>query len=141
MSQETAENEPNLKDALVSATEGETTTDDLLDVVNTFLQTTVYLPSVEKPGEDGSISPLMLQDPEENPVMPLFTAPEQIPEEYGEHAPHVAVVAGMGVLQSVTNAAVIIDPGADHQFPLSQEQMAAIREQVVEQTDGAGEQG
>lgn len=133
MSQEAFAAESDLKEKMVSAAEGETTTEDVVEVVNSFLNSQVYLPSVEKAGDDGSVNPLMLQDTNENPVMALFTSPEIIPEEFTEPAPHVSVVTGAAVVQSVTNAAVVIDPGSDHQFPLAQEQLAAIREQIVSQ--------
>lgn len=133
MSQEAFPTQTDLKEKLVTAAEGETTTENVVQVVNEFLNSQVYLPSVEKAGEDGSVSPLLLQDTDENPVMPLFTSPEAIPEEYAEPAPHVSVVTGAAVIQSVTNAGVVLDPGAEHQFPLSMEQMAAVREQIVAQ--------
>lgn len=141
MSQEAFAAQPGLKEKMVTAADGETTTEQLVEVVNSFLNSQVYLPSVEQPGEDGSVNPLMLQDTDENPVMPLFSSPEEIPAEYTEQAPHVAVVSGVGVLQAVTNASIIIDPGADHQFPLSLEQMAAIREQIAGQLDEDPQQG
>ena len=134
MSQEAFAEQSGLKEKMVSAADGETTTEDLVEVVNSFLNSQVYLPSVEKAGEDGSVSPLMLQDTNENPVMALFTSPDIIPEEFSEPAPHVSVVTGAAVVQSVTNAGVIIDPGSDHQFPLAQEQMSAIREQIIDQS-------
>ncbi|WP_146339829.1 SseB family protein [Nesterenkonia sp. NBAIMH1] len=132
MSQETAAPQPDLKQALLTAADGETKTEELVDVVNAFLQSQVYLPTVEQASEDGTINPLMLQDTEENAVMPLFSSEDAIPAEYAERAPHTAVVTGVAILQSVDNAGVVIDPGADHQFPLSQEQMAAIRQQISE---------
>lgn len=138
MSQEASAPQSGLKEKLVTAAEGEVTTENVVEVVNSFLNSQVYLPSVEKAGEDGSVSPLLLQDTNENPVMPLFTSAEAIPEEYTEPAPHVSVVTGAAVIQSVTNAGVVIDPGAEHQFPLSMEQMAAVREQIVSQTPEEG---
>lgn len=138
MSQEASAAQPGLKEKLVTAADGETTTEELVEVVNAFLNSEVYLPSVEKPGEDGSISPLMLQDTEENAVMPVFTSPDGVPEEYTENAPHVAVVSGVAVLQSVTNAGLVIDPGAEHQFPISMEQMKLIREQIAAQMPEEG---
>lgn len=138
MSQEAFADQSGLKEKMVTAADGETTTEEIVEVVNSFLNSQVYLPSVEKAGEDGSVNPLMLQDTEENPVMPLFTSPDIIPEEFAEPAPHVSVVTGAAVVQSVTNASVVIDPGSDHQFPLAQEQMAAIREQVVSQMSDEG---
>lgn len=131
MSQEAFAAQTDLKEKMVTAAEGETTTEEVVEVVNSFLNSEVYLPSVEEVGEDGAVSPLLLQDTDENPVLPLFTSPEIIPEEFAEPAPHVSTVTGAAVVQSVTDAGVIIDPGTEHQFPLSMEQMTAIREQIV----------
>ncbi|WP_022871821.1 SseB family protein [Nesterenkonia alba] len=128
---EEAPQTPDLKQALATAAEGEASTDELVGVVNAFLQSEIYLPSPQQPGEDGSVSPLMLQDQNENPVLPLFSSPEEIPADYKERAPHVAVVSGIAILQSVTDAGIVIDPGTDHQFPLTADQMSAIREQVT----------
>ncbi|GAA1810061.1 SseB family protein [Nesterenkonia flava] len=130
MTQEAFET-PDLHGALQAAASDEASSDDMLGVVNAFLQSEIYLPAVAAPGEDGSVSPLMLQDEAANPVLPLFSSPEQVPAEYKEQAPHVATVSGIGVLQSVTDAGIVIDPGAAHQFAISQEQMAAIREQIT----------
>jgi len=125
----------DLIEKLTIATDGETNNDQVVDVINAFLNSQVVFPSVDKAGEDGSVSPLMLQDTEGNPVMPLFTSPEGIPEDFTEAAPHVSVVPGSAIIQSITDAGIVIDFGADHQFGLAQEQVEAVRQEIVSQMD------
>ena len=123
----------NLIEKLTIATEGETSNDEVVDVINAFLNSQVVFPSVEKAGEDGSVSPLMLQDTEGNPVMPLFTSPEGIPEDFSEAAPHVSVVPGSASIQSITDAGIVIDFGTDRQFGLAKEQVEAVRQEITTQ--------
>src|SRR5690625_7513425 len=78
----------NLIEKLTIATEGETTNDEVVDDINAFLNSQVVFPSVDRAGDDGSVSPLMLQDTDGNPVMPLFTSPEDIPTDFTEAAPN-----------------------------------------------------
>lgn len=123
----------DLIEKLSIATDGETSNDEVVDVINALLNSQVVFPSVDKAGDDGSVSPLMLQDTEGNPVMPLFTAPEGIPEDFSEAAPHVSVVPGSAIIQSITDAGIVIDFGADHQFGLAKEQVALVRDEIVSQ--------
>ncbi|HEY4578171.1 MAG TPA: SseB family protein, partial [Yaniella sp.] len=123
----------DLIEKLTIATDGETSNDEVVDVINAFLNSQVVFPSVDKAGEDGSVSPLMLQDTEGNPVMPLFTSPEGIPEDFAEAAPHVSVVPGSAIIQSITDAGIVIDFGTDRQFGLAKEQVAAVRDEIVSQ--------
>ena len=123
----------NLIEKLTIATDGETSNDEVVDVINAFLNSQVVFPSVEKASEDGSVSPLMLQDTEGNPVMPLFTSPEGIPEDFSEAAPHVSVVPGSAIIQSITDAGIVIDFGTDRQFGLAKEQVEAVREEITTQ--------
>lgn len=123
----------DLREKLATATTGETSNEEVVDVVNALLNSQVVFPSVDQAGEDGSVSPLMLQDTEGNPVMPLFTDPEGIPEDFTEAAPHVSVVPGSAIIQSVTDAGIVIDFGSDHQFGLAQEQVEAVRNEIIAQ--------
>src|SRR5699024_8054582 len=123
----------DLREKLATATTGETSNEEVVDVVNSLLNSQVVFPSVDQAGEDGSVSPLMLQDTEGNPVMPLFTDPEGIPEDFTEAAPHVSVVPGSAIIQSVTDAGIVIDFGSDHQFGLAQEQVEAVRNEIIAQ--------
>lgn len=123
----------DLIEKLTIATEGETSNDEVVDVINAFLNSQVVFPSVDKAGEDGSVSPLMLQDTEGNPVMPLFTSPEGIPEDFSEAAPHVSVVPGSAIIQSITDAGIVIDFGTDRQFGLGKEQVEAVRQEIITQ--------
>lgn len=123
----------DLIEKLTIATEGETSNDEVVDVINAFLNSQVVFPSVDKAGEDGSVSPLMLQDTEGNPVMPLFTSPEGIPEDFSEAAPHVSVVPGSAIIQSITDAGIVIDFGTDRQFGLAKEQVEAVRQEIITQ--------
>ena len=120
----------NLIEKLTTATEGETSNDQVVDVINAFLNSQVVFPSVDKAGDDGSVSPLMLQDTDGNPVMPLFTSPEGIPNDFTEAAPHVSVVPGSAIIQSVTDAGIVLDFGTDRQFGLAQEQIEAVRNEI-----------
>ena len=118
---------------LTIATAGETSNDQVIDVINAFLNALLVFASVEKAGEDGSVSPLMLQDSEGTPIMPLFTSPEIIPDDFREAAPHVSVVPGSAVIQSVADAGVVLDFGTERQFALSKEQIGAIRDEIITQ--------
>lgn len=130
----------DLREKLITATAGEETTNEhVVDVVNAFLNSQVVFPSVDQAGDDGSVSPLMLQDTEGNPVMPLFTDPEGIPEDFTEAAPHVSVVPGSAIIQSVTDAGIVIDFGSDHQFGLAQAQVEAVRNEIVSQMGDQGQ--
>ena len=120
----------NLIEKLTTATEGETSNDQVVDVINAFLNSQVVFPSVDKAGDDGSVSPLMLQDTDGNPVMPLFTSPEGIPNDFTEAAPHVSVVPGSAIIQSVTDAGIVLDFGTDRQFGLAQEQIEAVSNEI-----------
>jgi len=79
----------------------------------------------------------MLQDTDGNPVMPLFTSPEDIPTDFTEAAPNVSVVPGSAIIQSITDAGIVIDFGTDRQFGLAQEQVAAVRQEIVNQLGDA----
>ncbi|GAA2028045.1 hypothetical protein GCM10009720_04760 [Yaniella flava] len=137
MTQDAFPEQTDLVEKLIAATAGDTSNEQVVDVINAFLNSQVVFPSVDKAGEDGSVSPLMLQDNDGNPVMPLFTSPEGIPEDFTEAAPHASVVPGSAIIQSITDAGLVIDFGADHQFGLSQEQVEAVRNEIVSQmSDG-----
>lgn len=124
----------NLIEKLRIATDGEETTNEqVVDVINAFINSQVVFPSVDKAGDDGSVSPLMLQDTDGNPVMPLFTSPDNIPEDFTEAAPHVSVVPGSAIIQSVTDAGIVIDFGTLRQFGLGKEQVAAVRDEIITQ--------
>jgi len=124
----------NLIEKLTIATDGEETTNEqVVDVINAFINSQVVFPSVDKAGDDGSVSPLMLQDTDGNPVMPLFTSPDNIPEDFTEAAPHVSVVPGSAIIQSVTDAGIVIDFGTLRQFGLGKEQVAAVRDEIITQ--------
>ncbi|GAA4118348.1 SseB family protein [Enteractinococcus coprophilus] len=124
----------HLIEKLTTATDGEEVTNEqVVDVINAFLNSQVVFPSVDKAGDDGSVSPLMLQDTDGNPVMPLFTSPDNIPDDFAEAAPHVSVVPGSAIIQSVTDAGIVIDFGTSRQFGLGKEQVAAVREEIISQ--------
>lgn len=135
MTQDAFPEQTDLKEKLIAATQDETGNDQVVDVINAFLNSQVVFPSVDKAGEDGSVSPLMLQDTDGNPVMPLFTDPEVIPEDFTEAAPHVSVVPGSAIIQSVSDAGIVLDFGSDHQFGLAQEQIEAVRNEIVAQME------
>src|SRR5699024_6079182 len=90
----------DLLEKLAVATEGETSNETVIDAINAFLNSQVVFPSADEASEDGSVSPLMPKDTEENPVMPQFTYPEGNPEYFTEAAPHVSVVPGSAIIQS-----------------------------------------
>src|SRR5699024_7366333 len=52
----------DLLEKLAVATEGETSNEQVIDVINAFLNSQVVFPSVDEASEDGAVSPLMLQD-------------------------------------------------------------------------------
>lgn len=122
-----------LVEKLTIATQGDTTNDQVVDVINAFLNSRVVFPSVDRAGDDGAVSPLMLQDSQGNPVMPLFTNPQEIPTDFTEAAPHISVVPGSAIIQSVTDAGIVIDFGTTRQFGLGKDQMALIREEIINQ--------
>lgn len=138
MTQDAFPEQTDLKEKMITATDGEISNAEVVDVVNAFLNSQVVFPSVDQAGEDGSVNPLMLQDSEGSPVMPVFTSTEGIPEDFTEAAPHVSVVPGSAVIQSVSDAGLVIDFGADHQFALSKEQMSAIRDEIISQLGDEG---
>lgn len=123
----------DLIEKLTVATEGDTTNDQVVDVINAFLNSRVVFPSADPAGEDGSVSPLMLQDSEGNPVMPLFTDPAEIPADFAEAAPHVSVVPGSAIIQSITDAGIVLDFGTSRQFGLGKEQLAVVRNEIIDQ--------
>src|SRR5699024_6445121 len=104
----------DLLEKLAVATEGETSNEQVIDVIRAFLNSQVGFPSADEASEDGAVSPLMLQGAEGNPVMPLLTPPAGIPEDFREAAPHVSVVPGSAIIQSITDAGIVIDFCADH---------------------------
>src|SRR5699024_7009559 len=125
----------DLLEKLAVATEGETSNEQVIDVINAFLNSQVVFPSVDEASEDGAVHPLTLRDTKGKTVIPLFTSPEGIPEAIPEAAPHVSVVPGSAIIQSITASGIVIDFGADHQFALSKEQIGTVRDEILAQME------
>ena len=111
--------------------EGETSNEQVIDH-HAFLNSQVVFPSVDEASEDGAVSPLM-QDTEGNPVMRCLLL-LSIPEAF-RAAPHFSVVPGYAIIQSITDAGIVIDFGADHQFGLSKEQVGTVRDEILAQME------
>ena len=129
---------PSLEQVLIAGKDGEA---QPADVVRAFLTSTVhFLTPNEVSDETSTVNPLTVQDQEGNPLIALFSSQEQFPAEYLEQAPHSVDAPGVAIVQSITGAGVIIDPGADHGFQISAEGIERIRTDFLQAAQDAEQQ-
>ncbi|RJN31084.1 SseB family protein [Nesterenkonia natronophila] len=135
MTETPTETVPELQQALKDATENRTDEgflqDDVTNVLNAFLNSSVYVASSEDPEGDKGTNLLMVQDDDGNALPVLFTTPEAA-GEHKEQAPHVVETNGIILVQSLKDVGVVLDPMSDHQFLIPAEQMGSMRSFVEE---------
>ena len=100
-----------------------------VQVVGTFLQSEVFfLSRDEVTQETDNVTPLMLENAEGKHVIALFTHPTRIPPTYIEQAPYAVKVIGAAVVDNLQNAGMVLNPGFELGFEISQEGVEGIRQ-------------
>ncbi|GAA2547362.1 SseB family protein [Neomicrococcus aestuarii] len=104
-------------------------------VIGTFLQSEVFfLSRDEVTPETENVTPLMLENASGKHVIALFSHPTRIPPTYIEQAPYAVKVVGAAVVDNLQNAGMVLNPGFELGFEISEEGVAGIRQDF--QPDG-----
>ncbi|GER22360.1 hypothetical protein NCCP1664_08570 [Zafaria cholistanensis] len=109
------------------------------EVIATFLNSEVFFLSREKVDESSpQVQPMLLQNADNQPVVALFTHPARIPGAYIEEAPFAVRVLGASVVDHLSGAGLVLNPGHDLGFEIPAEGVAQIRRDF--RPDAAAEQ-
>lgn len=98
------------------------------EVIATFLNSEVFFLSREKVDETSAhVQPMLLQNADRQPVIALFTHPARIPGAYIDEAPYAVRVLGAAVVDNLSGAGLVINPGHELGFEIPAEGVAQIR--------------
>ena len=73
-----------------------------------------------------------------DPVVALFTHLSRVPETYVDEAPYAVRVAGASVVEHLTGAGIVINPGHAIGFEIGSDGVEAIRRDFGPDAGGAG---
>lgn len=105
-------------------------------VIGTFLQSEIFfLSRDEVTAETDNVTPLMLENAAGKHVIALFSHPTRIPPTFIEQAPFAVKVVGAAVVDNLQNAGMVLNPGFELGFEISEEGVAGIRQDF--QPDGS----
>jgi hypothetical protein len=109
------------------------------EVIAAFLREEIFFLSREKVTEESqNVQPLLLQNKENQPVIALFTHPARVPGSYAEEAPFAVRVVGAAVVDNLSGAGLVLNPGHELGFEIGAEGVEAIRRDF--QPDGTPRQ-
>ncbi|WP_309080929.1 SseB family protein [Zhihengliuella sp.] len=98
------------------------------EVIATFLNSEIFFLSREEVTEEtGDVSPLILQNPDGEPRVALFSHLGRVPEQYLSEAPYGVRVTGAAVVQNLNGAGLVLNPGHQIGFDIPAEGVEAIR--------------
>ena len=98
------------------------------EVIATFLNSEVFFLSREEvDGTSAQVQPLLLQNADSQPVIALFTHPARIPGAYIDEAPFAVRVLGAAVVDNLSGAGLVINPGHELGFEIPPEGVDQIR--------------
>lgn len=97
-------------------------------VIATFLSEEVFFLSREQVNEDTeNVQPLLLQNKAGEPVIALFSHVNRIPETYIAEAPFAVRVVGAAVIDNLSGAGLVLNPGHQLGFEIPSDGVEAIR--------------
>lgn len=97
-------------------------------VIATFLSEEVFFLSREQVTEEtDNVQPLLLQNKDGEPVIALFTHVNRIPETYIAEAPFAVRVVGAAVIDNLSGAGLVLNPGHQLGFEIPAEGVEAIK--------------
>ncbi|WP_372697234.1 SseB family protein [Arthrobacter sp. JSM 101049] len=97
-------------------------------VIATFLSEEVFFLSREQVTEETeNVQPLLLQNKDGEPVIALFTDVNRIPETYIAEAPFAVRVVGAAVIDNLSGAGLVLNPGHQLGFEIPADGVDAIR--------------
>ncbi|MEE1622345.1 SseB family protein [Zafaria sp. J156] len=98
------------------------------EVIATFLQEEVFFLSREEVAADTqNVQPLLLQNADGQPLIALFTDVRRIPGTYIDTAPFAVRVVGAAVVDNLSGAGLVINPGHPVGFEIGPDGVDAIR--------------
>ncbi|GAB3758513.1 hypothetical protein GCM10027591_07570 [Zhihengliuella somnathii] len=98
------------------------------DVIATFLNSEIFFLSSEEVTEESKdVAPLVLQNPDGEPRIAVFSDLRRVPEQYIETAPFGVKVTGAAVVQNLNGAGLVLNAGQQIGFEIPAEGVEAIR--------------
>lgn len=98
------------------------------DVIATFLNSEIFFLSSEEVTEESKdVAPLVLQNPDGEPRIAVFSDLRRVPEQYLEAAPYGVKVTGAAVVQNLNGAGLVLNAGHQIGFEIPAEGVEAIR--------------
>ncbi|WP_417235600.1 SseB family protein [Arthrobacter sp.] len=101
-------------------------------VIATFLSEEVFFLSREQVTEEtDNVQPLLLQNKDGEPVIALFTHVNRIPETYIAEAPFAVRVVGAAVIDNLSGAGLVLNPGHQLGFESPAGGLGAIKREFA----------
>ncbi|MCO1338556.1 hypothetical protein BJH93_06565 [Kocuria polaris] len=98
------------------------------EVIATFLNSEIFFLSSEEVTEESQdVAPLVLQNPDGEPRIAVFSDLRRVPEQYLEAAPYGVKVTGAAVVQNLNGAGLVLNAGHQIGFEIPAEGIEAIR--------------
>ncbi len=108
-------------------------------VIATFLSEEVFFLSREQVTEEtDNVQPLLLQNKDGEPVIALFTHVNRIPETYIAEAPFAVRVVGAAVIDNLSGAGLVLNPGHQLGFEIPADGVEAIKRDFAPDGSPAG---
>lgn len=122
------ENEPfnDVERAIVDGAEGRSSTNDVLSVI--VGSPLFFLTAQEVQDTSQNVQPLILQGPDQQPVLALFTHPARVAPQFIESAPYAVSISGAEAIKQAGEFGVAINPGHPIGLVLDAQNVATVRE-------------
>lgn len=125
-------NEPfnDVERAIVDGADGKLANNDVLAKIVT--SSLFFLTAEEVTDDSKVVQPLVLQGPDEKPVLAVFTHPARVAQSFIDSAPYAVTISGGEALRQAEGLGVAINPGHPIGLVLDAENVKALKELLEE---------
>lgn len=103
------------------------------DVLSKIVTSSLFFLTTQEPTETSTnVEPLILQGPDEKPVLAIFTHPARVAQQFIDSAPFAVSITGGEAFKQATDVGVAINPGHPIGLVLDAENVATIRGLLAE---------
>lgn len=111
--------------AIVDGSEGKLTNNDVLAKI---VASSLFFLSADQIGDQTqNVTPLILQGPDEQPFLALFTHPQRVAQQFIDSAPNAVSIPGGEAFKQAGSLGVAINPGHPIGLMLDAENVATIQ--------------
>lgn len=115
----------DLERAIVDGSEGNLANNDVMAKI---VSSSLFFLSVEEIGDDTtSVTPLILQGPEQKPFLALFTHPERVAQQFIDAAPYAVSIPGGEAFKQAGSLGITINPGNPIGLLLDAENVSTVQ--------------